>query len=134
MGLLDELKRTESLQGEELDNALYAIRDKYTTAEDKRIMTEYMDARFDEVERMMDELEEEVDRITAKEELGDLYEILPLAHIAKKYFNRSRGWLYQRLNGYTVNGKVCSFSEEEKKTFNFAMREVGQRIGSMQLT
>ena len=55
MELLNELKMTEVLQGEELDAALFAIRDKYTTEEDKRIMTEYMDARLNEVERQMDE-------------------------------------------------------------------------------
>ena len=133
MGLLDELKRTENLQGDELDNALIAIRDKYTTEEDKRIMTEYMDSRLDEVERLMNELEEEADRLTAKEQLGELYDILPLAYIAEKYFKRSRGWLYQKLNGYKVNGKTCSLNESEKETFNLAIREIGARMGSMQL-
>lgn len=133
MGVLDELKKTEGLQGEELDNALIAIRNKYTTEGDKRIINEYMNAELDEIERQMDAFEEEVDRLTAKEQLGELYDILPLAYIAEKYFKRSRGWLYQRLNGYVVNGKACTFSEEERETFNFAMREVGERIGSMQL-
>lgn len=133
MTLLDDLIKTESLQGEDLDNALVAIRSKYTTEEDKKVMNEYMDARLDLIEQQLLAIDSDVDRMTAKDELGDLYDILPLAHIAKKYFNRSRGWLYQRLNGYTVNGKVCAFTEEERDTFNFALREVGERIGSMQL-
>ena len=133
MGLLDELKMTEVLQGEELDAALFAIRDRYTTEEDKRIMTEYMDARLDELERQMDELEEEVDRLTAKEQLGELYDIIPLSSIAEKYFKRRRGWLYQKLNGYKVNGKISSLNKEEKETFNLAIREIGMKIGSMQL-
>lgn len=134
MTLLDELKRTELLQGEELDNALIAIRDEYTSEEDRKLMAEYMDSRFDEIRKELDALEEKVDILTAKEQLGELYDILPLSYIAERYFKRSRGWLYQRLNGYSVNGKACGFSEDDKKTFNLALREVGERIGSAQLS
>lgn len=133
MVLLEELKKTESLQGEELDKALVAIRNKYTSPEERCAIAEYMDSRLDDIEAHLDALEEAADALTAKEQLGELYDIIPLAYIAEKYFKRSRSWLYQRLNGYKVNGKVCSFNADEKATFNLAIRELTEKIGSAQL-
>lgn len=64
---------------------------------------------------------------------GD-YEILPLAYIAKNYFNKSRNWLYQRLNGYKVRGKVYTLSDSEKEIFNTAVKDLAQRIGAIHLS
>lgn len=69
-----------------------------------------------------------------KKQMEDVYDILPLSYIAKVYFNKSRSWLYQRLNGYQVRGKVYSLNEKEKQTFNMAMQDIAARIGSVQLS
>lgn len=130
MGLLEELKRTELLHGEELDNALLDIRKKYTSEAERLTMKEYMRDRLSGIKKEMDEVTEEINELSLKQQLGDIYEVLPLAYIAEKHFKRSRGWLYQRLNGYKVNGKVCSFTEEEKDTFRNAIRDVAEMISS----
>lgn len=68
---------------------------------------------------------------TLKRQFGEVYEILPLAYISTTYFKRSRGWLYQRLNGYVVNGKVRSFTEREKEIFNRAIQDISEKIASV---
>jgi len=57
-------------------------------------------------------------------------EIIPFSYIAKNYFNKSKEWLYQRLNENIVNGKTAKFSENEIKTFNFALQDISKKIGS----
>ena len=72
-------------------------------------------------------------RRSVKTQLQGNAEIIPFAYIARKYFKKSRPWLYQRVNGSIVNGKPCQFKEEEVKIFNQALKEVGQRIGSLSI-
>ena len=90
----------------------------------RKVLTEFVQAGLEEVN-------EEI--VTLKQQYGDTYELLPLSYIAQHYFGKSRAWLYQRLNGYKVRGKVYRLNESEKQTFNRAIREVAQRIGSVQL-
>ena len=68
--------------------------------------------------------------VQTRMQLENVIDILPLSYISKKYFNRSRQWLYQRINGNMVNGKPVRFSELEINTFNFAMQDISKRIGS----
>lgn len=62
------LMQTEVLQGEELDRALYAIRDKYTTEEDKAVMEEYMKDSYDFIGEELDSLEKEIDALKEKQD------------------------------------------------------------------
>ena len=78
------------------------------------------------------EVKKEIDVL--KSQIEDVYEILPLSYIAKTYFNKSRAWLYQRLNGYKIKGRTYSLNEEEKRIFNAAMQDLSARIGSVQLS
>lgn len=94
----------------------------------------------EEAQRIMREILDEGIKNTKQEievlkfQLEDIYDILPLAYIAKHYFNKSRSWLYQRLNGYKVKGKTYTLNEEEKRIFNAAMQDLSARIGSVQLS
>jgi len=58
-------------------------------------------------------------------------EIIPVSYIAKNYFKKSKEWMYQRINGNIINGKPAKFSENEIKTFNFALQDVGKKISSI---
>ena len=60
--------------------------------------------------------------------LGDISHALSLSYIATTYFGKSRSWLYQRLNGHTVNGKQAKFSPEEKILFAKALNELSIRL------
>ena len=72
-----------------------------------------------------------VNDIRIRMQLENVIDILPLAYISKEYFNKSRQWLYQRINGNTVNGKSARFNESEIKIFNNALQDISKRIGSV---
>lgn len=91
----------------------------------KQTLTELLDNGLAETEQEIN---------TLKQQMEEVYDILPLSYIAKHYFKKSRAWLYQRLNGYPVKGKVYSLNEEEKKIFNAAIQDLAKRIGSVHLS
>ena len=77
------------------------------------------------------EIESDVNRL--REQMEDKYSLLPIAYIARHYFGKSRAWLYQRLNGNEVRGKVYTLNAEQKNTFNNAVQDIARQIGSVHL-
>ncbi|MRI62478.1 DUF5053 domain-containing protein [Ornithobacterium rhinotracheale] len=75
-----------------------------------------------------------VTSVRAREQLEDVLPILPLSYIAKVYFNKSRQWLYQKVNGSIVNGKQSKFTEEEVNTFNKALSDLGKKLQEIKVT
>ncbi|MDR1985107.1 MAG: DUF5053 domain-containing protein [Prevotellaceae bacterium] len=72
--------------------------------------------------------------LAIKEQLKPISKIISIAYIAKEYFGKSREWLYQRINGYNVNGKPARFTEDELTTLNNALKEVGKTISSINIS
>lgn len=95
-------------------------------AEIDMLMAEWLTNLEDEVE----ELKQESLREQMSEEI---YRMLPLSIIAKKYFGKSASWLSQRINGTKVRGQVYTLTNEQKEVFNRATREIGEKIGSFRL-
>ena len=60
--------------------------------------------------------------------LGNVPEAISFSYIAKKYFGKSRGWLMQKINGNTVNGKQAAFTEEERKQFRAALQDISKQL------
>jgi len=60
--------------------------------------------------------------------LGEIAKAISLSYIATTYFGKSRSWLYQRLNGHTVNGKQAQFSPDEKKQFALALKDLSIQL------
>ena len=60
------------------------------------------------------------EELALKSQLEEVLPILSVSFIAKNYFNKSRQWFYQKLNGNIVNGKPAKFTKEEIKTLNSA--------------
>lgn len=84
------------------------------------------------INQKMEQLQSEV--LTLREQLAEEdYKLLPLRYIAQKYFGKSAAWLSQRLNGSEVRGHAYTLNSEQKDIFNRAVREIGQRISSLQL-
>ncbi len=81
----------------------------------------------------LDEIGEEIKELSARAQLAETYELLPISYIAKEYFGKTAAWLYQRLNGYKVRGKVYSLTDEEKNVFNRAVQDIAHRIGSVSI-
>ena len=65
-------------------------------------------------ERAQDEL--------VRNRLKSVLPAISLSYIAKTYFNKSRSWLNQRINGNTVNGVQAKFSQEELRTLDFCTK------------
>ena len=71
---------------------------------------------------------ERVEEAILRDKLGELPEAISFSYIAKKYFGKSRNWLYQRINGNIVNGKKARFTDNELKTFLNALNDVSEMI------
>lgn len=68
------------------------------------------------------------DIVKAVEIRQTLEKVLPFAsmsYIAQHYFGKTRQWLYQRINGSTINGKPANFTIDELNTLSMALSELG---------
>lgn len=119
---------------------------KLSTQEEKKAFFEARKARFnakpkedqeDYIQKSEQGLRATIDRaeeVLLIAQLGDLASALSLSYIAKKYFNRSKSWLYQRLNGYKVNGKPAQFTPAERKLLADALLDISQQAKDMALS
>ena len=69
-----------------------------------------------------------IDQILVRQQIEEILPMTSLAYIAKTYLNKSRQWLYQRINGNIVNGKQASFTKEEIDILNHALNDIGNRL------
>jgi hypothetical protein len=73
-------------------------------------------------------------RLAIKQRLADITPAVSWVYIAKKYFNKTDSWLYQRINGNIVNGKTATFTPEELETLKSALGDLSQRLGSVSIS
>lgn len=88
-------------------------------------LDQFVSTGIEEIRKDTDTLRQQVQE--------DEYKLLPIAYIAKHYFNKSRAWLYQRINGYSVRGKVYTLNDREKEIFNAAVQDIAKKIGSVRI-
>lgn len=96
------------------------------TEEVKALVTQFANERLQHVDEGIATIKQSIE--------SEQYRLLPIGYIAEKYFHKSRSWLYQRLNGNTVRGKVYTLSTEQKATFNMAVQDIAKSIGSLRLS
>ena len=53
---------------------------------------------------------------------------LKWGNISKDYFGFSRGWIYQRLNGYDGNGNPSDFTDSQKGALRDALRDIARKL------
>lgn len=58
----------------------------------------------------------------------ELENLINKSSLAEQYFNKSQGWLSQRINGCTVHKKEKSFKEEEYHQLAEAFRDIAKRL------
>ncbi|NDV59285.1 DUF5053 domain-containing protein [Bacteroides sp. 519] len=75
-----------------------------------------------------EELERIQETIRIKKSLEAINDFTSMSYIAKKYFGKTRHWLYQRINGSLINGKTTSFTPEEKQKLSNALKELSLKI------
>ncbi|WP_288529382.1 DUF5053 domain-containing protein [uncultured Bacteroides sp.] len=125
MGSLDaeERKKLDALEEE--------LKSLQMTAEDKSAAKEWYEEGLEEIKESIGHIEHE---LKIRDQLKEVADILPLSYIAKNYFGKSAAWLYQRINGNKVRGKVYTLNREEVATFNRALKEIGSKISSLSIT
>ena len=125
---IEELKacigKTDSESHKKFEEALVYLREN-DSEEVQRMLSDLLSVGLAEVEQEVR---------TLKRQIGEVYDLIPLSYIAGKYFGKTRSWLYQRLNGYQVRGKVYSLNEKEKEIFNKAMQDLAERFASVRLS
>jgi hypothetical protein len=125
-----------------MEDKIIELREKYCrakTEKEKKAIDKEMKALFEQngdvaAEAMIKAAEDTAIRAEALAIKAKMSEILPaisLSFIAKAYFNKSRQWINQRLNGSVVNGKPVTFTSEELETLRFALSDLGKKLGSM---
>lgn len=93
-----------------------------------------VNALLDEWLTEMEADNEDIKQTALKEQMNsDIYKILPLRLISEKYFGKSAAWLSQRINGTKVRGKTYTLSDQQKATFNRAIKDIANQLGSFQL-
>lgn len=126
--LEEDLLKMDNLHGDELDAHLYEMKSLYTKPEEKGIIRRHLDRELDTVACNVGQIDRD---LTVREQIKEIADIVPMSYIAKNYFGKSRAWLYQRINGYRVRGHVYTLNDNELETFNRALKEIGNKIGSL---
>lgn len=85
------------------------------------------------MKQQLQETHKRVDDMFVRKQLEEMLPAISLSYIAKNYFKKSRSWLYQRINGLSINGKPAKFSEDEIETLNFALNDIGQKLSNMRV-
>ncbi|MDE5711650.1 DUF5053 domain-containing protein [Bacteroides sp.] len=102
----------------------------YTSDEDKALISEYVLLMLNDIGKELDETNEELNML---ETLKSISNMISFKYIAETYFNKSKSWFSQRLNGNMVHGKKCAFNEEELCTLRFALQDISKKIGSLSI-
>ena len=128
---LEQLKsHFENSDTESFKKQLKAVRDNFTSESDIMEMEVFIEKM---VQENMEERDRAFEEIKLRAELILNKEIIPFSYIARNYFKRSKSWIYQRLNGNSINGKRVDFTPEEINTFNFAIQDISKKLGSISI-
>lgn len=65
---------------------------------------------------------------TVKEKIQDIILDINIAKLSNRYFGKSSGWLYHKLDRRDGNGKETDFSPEELEQFKGALHDLADRI------
>ena len=109
-------------------DAMFQILAKGLTLEERKIAGKLHREYLRERARNKKYGEMKCEDFDAKKYIEDIEELLNFSAIAKEYFGKDRAWLHQRINGSIVNGKKAAFTEEEKKIFVQALKDMCARI------
>ena len=122
-----EFERFKKLRTDEEKLAFQKERQSRLDAMTERERKAYLEVTEKALQETVKEARRFVERAEdalLRDKLGEIPEVISLSYIAKKYFGRSRNWLYQRINGYLVNGKPARFTDEERKKFVAAINDI----------
>jgi len=106
------------------------LHSNFVSEQEKSEIEKFTTSLLTELTRQTDNF---INDITVRMQLGEVAEIVSMAYLSKRYFNRSRHWLYQKINGNVKNGRRAHFTQTERNTLNFALRDISNKIGSVNI-
>jgi hypothetical protein len=122
---LEKLKDLYSSNTEDFEKHYLSMREMFP--DEKQQIDDYIRLVISESLKKTDAFIKETN---VKMQLMEITEIISLSYIAKNYFNKTRTWLYQKINGNKVNGKEASFTKEEISILNYAIQDISKKLGS----
>jgi vacuolar-type H+-ATPase subunit I/STV1 len=131
MNLNEELNKLKKFIGNEpdkFDEQLKIIQDNFNSEEELKIIDEFV---RDGLSELTSDLKEFNREISLRTQLADVAEIISLSYVSRKYFNKSRSWFHQRINGQKVNGKSVKFTHSEIEILKNALQDISKKIGSI---
>ncbi|MDR1162184.1 MAG: DUF5053 domain-containing protein [Tannerellaceae bacterium] len=130
---LEKLKAyyNDSSKTEDFKTQLLYLRKKFTSKDELAEIDSYVKDLANESINRTDEF---IKDIEVRVQLMEVTEVVSLSYIAKNYFNKTRQWLYQKINGNVVNGKPAKFTPEEINTLNFAIHDISKKLGSITIS
>jgi len=123
---LEKLNELKSIDSDKFESQYLSISERFTSPQEIQLISVYLDNMISESEERIDSFIEE----SVKMQLEKVSHIISLSYIAQRYFNKTRNWLYQKINGCMVNGKTAKFTPEEISTLNFALQDISKDIAS----
>ena len=132
-----EFERFKKLRTDEEKLAFQKERQSRVDAMTERGRKAYLEVTEKALQETVKEARRFVERAEdalLRDKLGEIPEVISLSYIAKKYFGKSRNWLYQRINGYLVNGKPARFTDEERKKFVAAINDISDMLKKTSLS
>lgn len=135
MNLQKDLNKLgKSLSGD--DKQAFAVliaelKEKYTSESDLETIDAFV---RNEAGKLIAETDKLINEVSVRQQLVEISDMVSLSYIAKNYFNKTRQWLYQRINGSTVNNKPARFTDKELDTLNFALQDISKKIGSISVS
>jgi len=91
-------------------------------AEKKTVQKEFLEG----LDTKLKEVDKSIKKIDIALEISEISKYISLSKIASDYFGKSKEWLYQRIYGYSVNGKPAIFTDEERQKFSFALENISR--------
>ena len=95
------------------------------TEEEKR---EFAEILSNKAQQTIDQSQALIDEYDFKQALKDIVPAITWSYIAEEYFNKSRSWFSQRMNGYHVNNKVATFTDDEIDYLSDSLLDLSERI------
>lgn len=127
--LKEQWKRTPENERSVIDAEMTTLMNEMTDQDIAQLTI----AVQDDFNRIHKELDDVKELLSIREKLEPVLPYLSVSNLAKDYFGKSSSWFYQRLNGNSVHGKVCKFTEEELSRLDVALKDIGRRIVGLNL-
>ena len=89
---------------------------------------EYAESLQHKAQETIDPSQALIDEYDFKQALNDIVPAVTWSYIAEEYFQKSRSWFSQRMNGYHVNNKAASFTDEEIDLLSNSLLDLSERI------